>query len=117
MDACPKQRLVGVDVSQSCQKRLIEQGILDGALRLRETHHELAWSQGQRLGTEAPVAAIASEPPDAPEAARIAEAQLCLRPCNKGDQMRVARNRRPSRLDRQPPAHPQVHIKTVGIIQ
>src|SRR6185437_1043282 len=78
MNACLKERLIDVDISQPRDQPLIEQGILNCPRRAPKSIRELARLHFQRLGPHPAVAFVFAHPPNAAEAPRIAKSKLSL---------------------------------------
>jgi hypothetical protein len=77
MNAAVKKGFIGVDVADASDEALVEEGGFDGSAGFGEALGELGRTNLQRLGAEVCVMCLTvAEPPNAAEAAGIAEAQL-----------------------------------------
>src|SRR4051812_17108488 len=76
MNSSFKQRLIDIDIAQSCDQVLIEQGTLDRPAGLAKSLDQLLWPKRERLGPHLARCIRFPQPPHAAEAARVAEANV-----------------------------------------
>ncbi len=118
MDPGGKESLVGINISDPGDQRLVEEGRLNRAPRLREAFCQLmrADRQGFRAHSAAAIQTF-PKPPDSAEAARIAESQLSAG-AEIDQQMRVRGLRSAGTLsDGQLAAHPQMNVELFPVVE
>src|SRR5580698_1090836 len=105
-----KKSLVGVDVANAMQQRLVQQCGFNRCLALAEEGDELFETNGQRLGSRAFIRCAWRDEGQAAKAARVDEAEL-FASTKSENSVGVGWNRRVSRRDEEPSGHPEMNEK------
>lgn len=119
MDAGGEEGFVHVDVAQAGDEGLVEKSGLDGAAGAMKAIEEFGGSDGEGFGAEIGVGGLAaSEPPDAAEAAGVAEAELLMRFVFEGDQqVGMGAEGSGGGFDRQLAGHAKVDAEGTGVVE